>query len=502
MQANCHPDHDPHGPLHASPQLEHMHLCSESLFDGQNHDNGFECFCNSEGCIQQVLNYVYGHTNPPPDKDFVCDTYACNSNEICRINNVGGAIRGQCMDDPGRHGIIVRFGCPFFLRAGQECYCNSRQCVNDARAVTTTSTTTTTTAPPPSGVPTFHPLCVDQDTRCALFKDRLCHATTQAYAIATCARTCNFCDQYIARASTIQQTTSTTNTPTTVTTTTKPTTTLIPTNPTTATSTTGPAKCNTCGDIDNYIPCFSRDVFSNKTSVCPAGHNFCMTDIYTDADGNADLFKRCVTEQTCNTKWTNDSAKFDYCRKYGVVANDNAYECHFCCTGDGCNTSIKPSDSTLVVPTSITNTPTTVTTTTKPTTTSIPTNPTTATSTTGPAKCNTCGDIDNYIPCFSRDVFSNKTSVCPAGHNFCMTDIYTDADGNADLFKRCVTEQTCNTKWTDDSAKFDYCRKYGVVANDNAYECHFCCTGNGCNTSIKPSDSTLVVPHAFLIVGK
>ncbi|XP_052092437.1 salivary glue protein Sgs-3-like [Mytilus californianus] len=214
------------------------------------------------------------------------------------MNNIDGAIRGQCMNDPSQHGINVsmndpsqhginvRFGCPVFLRTGQECYCNTNRCVNEARPATTTSTTTTTTAPLPSGVPTLNPLCIDHDTRCASFKDQLCHATAHAYVIATCARTCNRCDEFIASlhlptpASTIQQTTSTTTTPKTTSRTLQPTT-------STASLTTNkkPVKCNMCGDIDSYIPCFSRDVFRNQSSDCPAGLNFCMTDIFTDADG-------------------------------------------------------------------------------------------------------------------------------------------------------------------------------------------------------------------------
>ncbi|CAC5375647.1 unnamed protein product [Mytilus coruscus] len=265
---------------------------------------------------------VDGHTNPPPDKDFVCDTYPCHNDEICRLNNINGAIRGQCMSDPSQHGINVSINDP------------SQHGINVSRNDVSQH-----------GVPTLNPLCIDHDTRCASFKDQLCHATAHAYVIATCARTCNRCDEYIAPASTIQQTTSTTTTPKTTPRTLQPT-----TSAASLTTDTRPVKCNTCGDIDNYIPCFSRDVFRNQSSDCPAGHNFCMTDIFTDADGNSDLFKRCVTEQTCNAKWTNDSAKFDYCRKYGVVTSDNAYECHFCCTGDGCNTNIKPSDTTLVVP--------------------------------------------------------------------------------------------------------------------------------------------------------
>lgn len=57
---------------------------------------------------------------------------------------------------------------------------------------------------------------------------------------------------------------------------------------------------------------------------------------------------RCVDEATCRTKWLTESADQDYCSKYDVVKNPNAFECHFCCHGDYCNTGIKPKDSVLV----------------------------------------------------------------------------------------------------------------------------------------------------------
>ena len=46
---------------------------------------------------------------------------------------------------------------------------------------------------------TENPLCVDNDNRCALYKDSLCHATAHTYVVATCAKTCNKCDEYIGK---------------------------------------------------------------------------------------------------------------------------------------------------------------------------------------------------------------------------------------------------------------------------------------------------------------
>ncbi|CAC5375648.1 unnamed protein product [Mytilus coruscus] len=187
---------------------------------------------------------------------------------------------------------------------------------------------------------TENPLCIDNDNRCAIFKDRLCHATAHAYVIATCAKTCNKCDEYIA---TLKSKTITTHLPLLNAQSTSSVTTPNP-------STTRHAKCNICGNIDSLIPCSTDEVFRNITSVCQTGQDFCMTDILTDNFGKEHIFKRCVTEQTCHSKWTNNSARLDYCRQYGIVNNPNVHECHFCCHGDSCNSNIKPPTLSLVKP--------------------------------------------------------------------------------------------------------------------------------------------------------
>ncbi|CAC5375645.1 unnamed protein product [Mytilus coruscus] len=147
------------------------------------------------------------------------------------------------------------------------------------------------------------PTCIDHDPRCSQFQINICSSSvSQNFVISTCPKSCNKCTEYLAA-----------TTPTTIT-------------------------CNTCGDISNSIPCYSRDVYKNSsTKICPSGYNYCMTDVLYDGNGNSDVYKRCVTKQTCDTKWLKESADQDYCMRYGVVNNANAFECHFCCTGDQCN---------------------------------------------------------------------------------------------------------------------------------------------------------------------
>ncbi|VDI23712.1 Hypothetical predicted protein [Mytilus galloprovincialis] len=178
-----------------------------------------------------------------------------------------------------------------------------------------------TSGTPPASLPT-QPTCIDHDARCSQFQFHICSSNvSQNFVISTCPKSCNKCSEYLASLNPV-------------------------TTPT-------PIKCNTCGDISNGIPCYSKDVYGNSsTTICPNGYNYCMTDVLNDSNGNSDVFKRCVTQQTCDTKWLKESADQDYCMRYGVVTNANAFECHFCCSGDQCNSGIKPATSTLVSKTS------------------------------------------------------------------------------------------------------------------------------------------------------
>lgn len=170
------------------------------------------------------------------------------------------------------------------------------------------------------------PPCVDHDQRCtqSSFQQILCHATnpeTKKYAIMTCPVSCNFCKEYIASIELM----------------------IHPTTPA------QPVTCNVCGDVSTKYPCSLKDVSQNTTTdKCAADKRFCMTDFYQDRMGGSDVYKRCVTEAECQQKWIAESADKDYCNKFGSVLNPSAFECHFCCTGDRCNTDIMPPSSTLV----------------------------------------------------------------------------------------------------------------------------------------------------------
>ena len=46
---------------------------------------------------------------------------------------------------------------------------------------------------------TVNPLCVDHDSRCTLYKNKLCAASNQDFVVARCARTCNKCPEYLGK---------------------------------------------------------------------------------------------------------------------------------------------------------------------------------------------------------------------------------------------------------------------------------------------------------------
>ncbi|VDI07905.1 Hypothetical predicted protein [Mytilus galloprovincialis] len=200
---------------------------------------------------------------------------------------------GLCASLTSTLQTIARTRCPKF--------CNL--CVNGT-APTQSTLTGTTTLPP----------CSDHDNRCSQpsYRNLLCNPNalpdTKKYAIETCPLTCNYCTEYYATVT-----------------------------------------CNICGDLADKIPCSQSLVLKNitTTTTCPSSQQYCMTDVLQDSYGNTDIFKRCVDETTCRTKWLTESADQDYCSKYDVK-NPNAFECHFCCHGDYCNTGIKPKDSVLV----------------------------------------------------------------------------------------------------------------------------------------------------------
>ncbi|VDI07904.1 Hypothetical predicted protein [Mytilus galloprovincialis] len=209
----------------------------------------------------------------------------------------------NCQDYNNHYGLCASLTPTLQTIARTRCpkFCNL--CVNGT-APTQSTLTGTTTLPP----------CSDHDNRCSQpsYRNLLCNPNalpdTKKYAIETCPLTCNYCTEYYATVT-----------------------------------------CNICGDLADKIPCSQSLVLKNitTTTTCPSSQQYCMTDVLQDSYGNTDIFKRCVDETTCRTKWLTESADQDYCSKYDVK-NPNAFECHFCCHGDYCNTGIKPKDSVLV----------------------------------------------------------------------------------------------------------------------------------------------------------
>lgn len=334
---------------HHAPGLQ---LCPQTLLQDPNQGNvDLNCFCDNEKCMLELtglllfraLTNVGGST--PSSHVLDCVGTRCSIGKICYIEDGGGSPIGRCMEDPTKLGTKVTFGCSSHTLP---CYCKRDDCIATAKTIRPTTTTsatlvksTTITTPVQHTVKTTeNPLCVDNDNRCALYKDSLCHATAHTYVVATCAKTCNKCDEYIA---TLKTKTITTHRP------------LLNAQSTSSVTTSNPStarqtKCHTCGNIDSLTPCSTDEVYRNLTSPCQTGQDFCMTDVLTDNFGKEHIFKGCVTEQTCHAKWTNNSAKLDYCTQYGMVNNHNVHECHFCCHDDGCNSNIKPSTLSLVKP--------------------------------------------------------------------------------------------------------------------------------------------------------
>lgn len=72
-----------------------------------------------------------------------------------------------------------------------------------------------------------------------------------------------------------------------------------------------------------------------------------MTDIHHDAQGNDNIYKRCVSKQVCESEWLSQTSDQDHCVNLGLVIYSGEFTCHFCCTGDGCNARLVPDQSTF-----------------------------------------------------------------------------------------------------------------------------------------------------------
>ncbi|XP_056009490.1 uncharacterized protein LOC125680118 [Ostrea edulis] len=122
----------------------------------------------------------------------------------------------------------------------------------------------------------------------------------------------------------------------------------------------------------------------------------------------------------------------------------------------------------------------------------------TTTTTSAPVRrhCRQCGDLSSSNPCSTLDVYTGPSTACPTGLDFCMTDVIHDINGNDNIYKRCVSRNTCSTQWLSQSSDKDRCTRFGQVPVSGQYNCHFCCTEDGCNTRIVPDHSTLYTQHS------
>lgn len=55
---------------------------------------------------------------------------------------------------------------------------------------------------------------------------------------------------------------------------------------------TAPRNCHQCGDLASSNPCSTLQVYTAPSTPCPAGLDFCMTDIHHDTSGNDHIYKR------------------------------------------------------------------------------------------------------------------------------------------------------------------------------------------------------------------
>ncbi|CAC5411210.1 unnamed protein product [Mytilus coruscus] len=276
----------------------------------------------------------------------------------------------------------------------------------------------------------------------------------------------------------------------------------------------------------------------NMIQDCPPSERFCLNDVVYDTDpATQNLitrdFRRCASQEQCKGKWL-QSRKTDACLTGNMTGVDasktgNKLLCHYCCESNAttpCNLHPKPDQiklfiqpttlpvvsSTVTLPMVSSSPPVVSSTVTLPVASSslpvasstlpsvlntFPTTPTTVLttnsttlSTTAKIFCHQCGDTSNGIPCSSRQVSTSQPKECNGAYQYCMTDIIQDSNGNADVYKRCVTDLICRKEWIVETADEDYCKRYGVVKNPSAFNCHFCCTSDGCNSGLVPNATT------------
>merc|ERR1711971_523027 len=124
-------------------------------------------------------------------------------------------------------------------------------------------------------------------------------------------------------------------------------TTAAPTTEVPTTAMSGQRQCHQCGDVANNIPCDLRTIYLGNLVPCPAGKNYCMTDVYIDGQGSSELYKRCVSLDVCKQEWLDQTSDVDACVSFDGAPNSMNTVCHYCCVGDGCNGNVVPSNNTF-----------------------------------------------------------------------------------------------------------------------------------------------------------
>ncbi|XP_071154110.1 uncharacterized protein [Mytilus edulis] len=306
------------------------------------------CSCTDSKCVSNAIShYNQKHTTATTlAPGYMCNKELCRSDMYCHIVNYHGVATSRCLvfnaNNPCQSYTDVE---------GDGCICDNTNCsinilnefsLHNPETTTTTSTTTQSTTPTTAvTTPTT------TTTTTISTPTPTTTPTTTKTPITTTTTTIHTTTPTTTPTTTISTTTPTTTTPTTSTlTTTTPTTTPTTIISSTTTTVTGTRTCHICGDMTIQVPCSGIEIGRDLPQTCKTGEDYCMTDIVQDAQGNMDVFKRCVDLATCENKWKIESAGLNYCKPSGLVQNPHAYSCHFCCTQDKCNSMLVPNATT------------------------------------------------------------------------------------------------------------------------------------------------------------
>lgn len=82
---------------------------------------------------------------------------------------------------------------------------------------------------------------------------------------------------------------------------------------------------------------------------------------------------------------------------------------------------------------------------------------------------------------------------CPESAPFALNKVTNLADGTKLVERKCATREECYNEWWLGCSDDDKCRNFDPNSFYTYYfECSFCCTGNNCNSDLKPSKNSLV----------